>query len=228
MTETLRAGWPLIAGATLSLVSACAFQPAEPALMYRLSVVTDGATEADIATMPGPAHARAVSAESIELMPLRSNRPQGGSLSILVAMVGEVVRVDAFSAGRWEEAPETVIDRALVAELKRYTSIAPNLEESNPALSRPRLRPSLDQFELVEPSADAQAYAAIALSFQLVSPRERMVIKSGEIQERELISAGVSLTATPVDASQLDAIVLAFNRATSRAVARLTRTAMLK
>ncbi|MBK5970843.1 MULTISPECIES: ABC-type transport auxiliary lipoprotein family protein [Thiorhodovibrio] len=179
-----------------SLLGGCAFRAAPPALMYRLSIASEPAGS------PPPVTGNA------ELLPLRSNRPQGGSLGILIAQVGEVVRVEEFTAGRWEESPETVIERALTERFSRSGESA--------VATRPRLRPSLDQFELVEPVAGDGAHAAVTLSFQLLSPRDRLVLATGEIHEREPLSAE-SLTAGE---AQLDAIVLAFNRASSRAVAR--------
>ncbi|EIC22032.1 ABC-type transport auxiliary lipoprotein family protein [Thiorhodovibrio frisius] len=199
MTKVRLLGRVALALIVVSLISGCAFQAAEPAFMYRLVVTPEAGMD------PGSVASR------FELMPLRSNRPQGGSLGIMVAEVGEVVRVDEFSAGRWEESPETVLERALVAELNpRVDVAAPRRDSSEGALSHPRLRASLDQFEMVEPQTGGTPYAAVSLSFQLLSPRDRLLLKTGEIQEREPLPTGASL----------DTVVAGFNRASSRAVSR--------
>lgn len=130
----------------------------------------------------------------------------------MVAEVGEVVRVEEFAAGRWEESPETVIERALAGALSVPVESAERRprDDAESVLSRPRLRASLEQFEMVEPRGAAEAYVAVALGFQLLSPRDRLVLKRGEIQERQPLSADAAL----------DDVVLAFNRASSRAVSR--------
>ncbi|WPL19054.1 ABC-type uncharacterized transport system, auxiliary component [Thiorhodovibrio winogradskyi] len=182
-----------------SLIGGCAFQATEPALMYRLVVTPEAGMD------------RMRAASPLELMPLRSNRPQGGSLGIMVAEVGAVVRVDEFSAGRWEESPETVIERALIAALNsRAASTAGEPDPSEELLARPRLRVSLEQFEMVEPQSGGEPHAAVALGFQLLSSRNRLVLKTGEIQERQTLPPNPSL----------EQVVLAFNRASSRAVSR--------
>ncbi|MBK1649818.1 hypothetical protein CKO36_14740 [Rhabdochromatium marinum] len=184
-----------------SLVGGCAFQSAAPTQMYRLSITPDPALTS--------ASTRSPLAETIELMPLRSNRPQSGSLGILVAQVGEVVRVDEFAAGRWEEAPETAIDWALRSQYG--LSASGGATGRTPATGRSRLYWSLDAFEMVEPLTGDPPYVAVSIRFELRTPATPEAMQTGIIHEREYLPAQ----------APLQTVVLAFDRATSRAIARL-------
>lgn len=191
-------------GLVLALVlGGCAFMGEEPARMYRLSAALDDTTWALLAATPQL---------QVEIQPLDSNRPQGGSLGILVAEVGEVVEVEEFAVGRWEEPPETALARALITALKRAGG-AP-LAATNPQgqPQRLRLRWSLDQFEMVEARAGA-SYVSVALSLRLLDNRTRVELAAGEILEREPLPPEPGL----------DAVVLAFDRASSRALSQVVQ-----
>ena len=191
----------LIALLVTSLVGGCALQSAAPTQMYRLSITPDPALTS---ASTGPSLAK-----TVELMPLRSNRPQSGSLGILVAQVGEVVRVDEFAAGRWEEAPETAIDRALRSQYGLSASGA--AAGRTPPTDRSRLYWSLDAFEMVEPLTGDPPYVTVSIRFELRTPAAAAAVQTGAIHEREYLPAQ----------APLQTVVLAFDRAASRALARL-------
>jgi hypothetical protein len=215
----------LVAGLIASLVAGCAFRAAQPALIYRLNILPAPPAAAASSTSPS---APAIPAGSgIELLPLRSNRPQSGSLAILVAEIGTVVRVEEFAAGRWEEAPETAIDRALATRLKAYTQVAPAQgapadDQPSTPLARPRLRATLERFELVETAPGGRAHVAVTLGYDIISPADRRLLASGEIHERQPLPTAAALDPAP-DAA-LDVVVQAFDQATTRALERLTTT----
>lgn len=180
-----------------SLFDGCAFLHQEPARLYRLSMTLDEATTVALNQARGRV--------AIEVLPLNSNRPQGGSLGLLVAEVGEVTQVEEFAAGRWEEPPETAMGRAVATAVRPITRTEPTR----------RLRWSLDQFELVEPAGQTP-YAGLALSLRLLSAPGlsapgRVELAMAEIREHEPLPPNASL----------EQVVLAFDRAASRALSRV-------
>jgi len=185
------------------LLGACAPNNSPPELMYRLQA-RPSATSVSGADS-NPVH--------IRVMPLRSNRPQGGTLGIFVAQAGPVVRVDSFADGRWEEPPETVIERALIAVLGDSASDDPVGATRPPTDKALGLRWSLDQFELVESPEAGSSHVTVAISFRLLASQRPSAVVSGTLREQEPVA---------MDAP-VEAVVLAFNRATSRALSELIR-----
>lgn len=198
---------PLAWGAPLVLLmlgalAGCALSGGAPALVYRL--------DTEISQLP--AVAPRPTRMPIEVLPLRSNRPRGGSLGIALVHVGQVARVGEFGTGRWEESPERALERGLRAGLGRA---APELlvtagEGALAALSRRRLHWALERFEMVEPAA-APAHVVVALSYSLQRLPERKLLVRGEIREVEPLARE----------APLDEVVAAFGRASGRALSAL-------
>lgn len=190
---------------SVSLLGACALHSKPPELMYRLQA-HPSATQVSMAdSHQGPAR--------IRVMPLRANRPQGGSLGIFVAQVGPVVRVESFADGRWEEPPETVIERALIAALGDSASDGAMSGAQQSAVTALRLQWSLDQFELVESPGDDPSRIKVAIRFRLLASQPPGLVAAGMLREQEGVAMG----------APVEAVVLAFNRATSRVLSELIR-----
>lgn len=187
----------------LSLLSACAVNKRPPELVYRLQARPSATAVSTMDSQPQAAHMR--------VSPLRSNRPQGESLGIIVAQAGPVVRVESFADGRWEEPPETVIERNLIAVLGDSAGDASSLAAEHAAVSTLRLQWSLDQFELVESPRTASSSVMVAIDFQLLASQRPDAVAAATIREQEPVAGG----------APVEAVVLAFNRATSRALSQL-------
>jgi len=187
----------------VGLPGGCALSSRPPELIYRLQA-RPSATSASAMD----SHQEAA---RIRVMPLRSNRPQGESVGILVAQIGPVVRVESFADGRWEEPPETVVERALVAALGDIGGDGLRGAAQESAVTALRLQWSLDRFEVVESPGGSSSRATVAINFRLLALQRPGEVLAGTVREQEPLAVG----------APVEDVVVAFNRATSRALSQL-------
>jgi ABC-type uncharacterized transport system auxiliary subunit len=186
------------------LIAGCALESRPPELIYRLQAQPDDVA----ASLAGPQRG----APRMQVAPLQSNRPQGESLGIIVAQTtGPVVRVESFADGRWEEPPETVIERALLAALGDSPSDDSSRTAPASAGTEPRLQWSLEQFELVESAGGSAARVTVAISFRLSAAHSPSAVVEGTVTAQEPVPVG----------APVEEVVVAFNRATPRALLQL-------
>ncbi|MBB4265214.1 ABC-type transport auxiliary lipoprotein family protein [Roseospira visakhapatnamensis] len=172
-------------------VAGCALQATPEEVVYRLE-----ATPSRPATPP---HGQ------VEVLTPRVAGSLAGSLGLRVVYLGEVIRVDEASGGRWEDPPAETMERVLrTAFLPR-----PEADTEGP---RWRLQWSLDQVEAVVPAGAADPVEArVLLTWTLRRDRDREDHAAGVVLEQAPVPAG----AAPAD------LVLAFNQAVTRALERL-------
>jgi len=142
---------------------------------------------------------------SVEVQSPRVAGALAGSLGLRVVYQGAVIRVDEVPGGRWEDPPAEAMERTLRSVFLPRPDAAPD----GP---RWRLSWSVDRVEAVVPAGAVDpTETRVVLTWSLRRDRDREDRAAGSVREQATV---------PADAALPD-LVLAFNQAVTRALARL-------